>query len=497
MVKSRWRDGFADFWTWVSDPANAPLLPQAPLATLPQTWETWRLKRDLANAYTLPALAAQVAADDQKETDWWPADCAEADRRLIGIQLAQIDAFAEWPSLRSYRQGPQGVILRNGTRPEEQVKGIVAAVVPTPLGTNYSPTVKALNFATTSNDALRTVGEATDAFLTRGVLWLIFIFLLTGTFWFVPLWLAVTALILRQGWFIVALVAFLGIPLVTVCFFPQPARKWAATLRRSAVYLSIDGERGQSIDGESFGVPACLAILVALAEMFPPRGALRRLIHVLMERSLLRAYTGVVTPRGKVTAVDPETVCQKIDVMDKARVAYGHLPHANGPFQQSWLGGVRSLTNLARQLLRLPNWQMSVNVACFLLFLGGAWFLPPDATITGGQTENGRFRLQGDIFEADIPRDPGKVYVKVSRSWRPLTLKVVVEGGSAELEQGNVWAHEQTVPVESDGKAVFWVSFAEQEAIDGWVTLLLVDHRRRICDSRVLHLLVGKKPDGD
>jgi hypothetical protein len=460
-----------------------------PLAHFGDTWETWRLKHELDEDYTLKALATQATADDQKETDWWPTDCPEADRRLIGMQLAQLDAFADWPCLQSYSQGPQCVILRNGARPEEQVKGIVAAVVPS----NNGPTVEALNFTPTSNDTLRTVGEATQAFLTSGMPWLVFMFLLTGTFWFAPIWLAVTALILRQGWFIVGFIAFLGIPLVTVSLFSRLAWKWAATLRRSAVYLSIDREHGQSIDGESFGVPACLAVIVALAEISPPRGALRRLLRVMTEREFrFRAYTGVVTPQGKVTAVDPETVGRKIDVMDE-RVESGYLPSANGPFQQSWLSRVRSLTNLARQLLRLPNWQMSVNVACFLLFLGGAWFLPPDATIKGGQTENGVFRLQGDIFEADIPQSRGKVYVKVSRSWRPLTLKVVVKGGSAQREQEAVWNHKRSVPVKSNGKATFWVSFVEQEATDGWVTLLLVDHRRQICDSRVLHLWIGKK----
>lgn len=211
---------------------------------------------------------------------------------------------------------------------------------------------------------------------------------------------------------------------------------------------------------------------------------------------VLRAYTGVVTVRAKVKAVDPKYVAEKIEAMDAARVAYCYFPHANGPFQQSWLSVVRSLTNLARQLLHLPNWQMSVNVVCLLLFLAGGWFWPPDATIKGGRTDNGEFRLQGNVFQADIPRNPGKVYVTLSRSWRPLKLTVIVEGGAAQLERGNVWNHEQPVPVESNGKAVFWVSFVDQGAADGWVTLLLVDHRSQICDSRVLHLLVGKKPGG-
>lgn len=461
-----------------------------PLAALADTWESWRLKHDLNNRYTLSALATRATDDDRNGTKWWPADCSKSERRLIGIQLAQIDEFANWPCLQSYRQGPQGVILRNGTPPAKKVKAIVAAVVSSNPDASDGPKVEALNFASTSNEVLRTVGEATEAFLTKGVPWLVLTFLFTGTFWFLPFWLTVTSLFLWQGGLNVGIVAFLFIPPGAVVFFSWPAWKWASYLRRSVVYLSIDRERGQTINGESFGVPACLAIVAALAELFPiPRGVWRRLVRALAEGYVFRKYTGVVTRRGNVTEVEQASVLEKIEAMRAAGVTEGYFPKANGPFAEPWVRGVRSLTNLARQMMGLPNWRVAVNVGCLILFFGGAWFWPQNAQLTGGWTDYGEFLPQGNAFQAVIPSNPGWVTVTVSRSWRPRKLQVIVEGGTAWFDQRHGWNYEQTVPIGADNEATFLGQFLKGTT-SGRVTLLLVDHCGKICDSRALHLII-------
>jgi hypothetical protein len=316
-----------------------------PLSCVAQDWDYWLLSLPDGSAGKIRAAckAASFSPGQQKRfTDWLGGEPEFGGRLSLALlQIARCAEFDGWTTLQEYRQWPKdrlGVHAALVVGSEGVVRRVSAIAVPKGDGRS-EPRALPLDFDGNPGDlqVLTEAREAAEFFYRRS--WLFFlVYALAGDILLVSAWRAAA-----MAW---------------------TTRGFAARLKGSDLYVSVESAPDARILGRSMGLACFLAMLAA------PGRHLFSFVPTFLPNLAASGFTGDLRARkiGKISMTR-----EKLEAMKESGLQFAFIPRENE--QEASIAGLRtyafrSLWRVLAQLVPLRKTYGGLNafVMCLLAF---------------------------------------------------------------------------------------------------------------------------------